>query len=68
MCMHIFPAFSVCGTMFGPGARGHQRRVLNLLEPEIHMIITYHVGVGNQTLVLCNSSQCPYLLSHCSSL
>lgn len=41
--------------MFGPGARKDQKKVLDLLELETKMIIFYHMGFGNPTLVLCKS-------------
>lgn len=42
--------------MFGLGARKDEKRVLDLLELETEMIITYHVSVENPTLVLCRSN------------
>jgi hypothetical protein len=40
--------------------RGHR----NPLELELEMIVSHHVGAGNQIQVLWKSSQCAYLLSH----
>lgn len=34
-----------------PGARGH--KVLDPMELELQTIVSYHVGFGNQTWVLC---------------
>lgn len=39
-----------------PGTLRGQKLVLDPLELELQVIISYHVGTGNQTLVLCKSS------------
>lgn len=35
-----------------------RKRVSELLELESRMLVSYLVGAGEQTLVLCRSSQC----------
>lgn len=40
-----------------------QKRVLDVLELELWMAVSHHVGSGNQTPVLCMSSQHSQLLS-----
>lgn len=32
---------------------------IHSLKPELHMVVSYHVGTGNYTLVLWKSSQSP---------
>lgn len=39
-----------------PGTLRGQKLALDPLELELQVIISYHVGTGNQTLVLCKSS------------
>lgn len=55
MYMRFCLLVSLC-TMFGPGARKDQKRVLDLLELETEIIITNRVSVENPTLVLCKSN------------
>lgn len=38
------------------GAQVNQKRVLDLLDLELQMVVRYHVGSGNQTCVLWNGS------------
>lgn len=40
----------------------------NAMELELQMVVSYHVGSGNQSQVLYKSSQCTKLLTHLSSL
>jgi hypothetical protein len=50
-----------------PDVCGAQERVLDPLKLELQMVISYPVGTGNQTQVLCKSRQCSEPLSHLSS-
>jgi hypothetical protein len=40
------------------GACGGQKRTLDLLDLELLMTVSCHVGARNRTQVLCKSSQC----------
>lgn len=41
-----------------PDAHGGKKRVTNPLELELQMIMSYHVGVVNQTLLFFKSEKC----------
>ena len=45
-----------------PGAWGSQDRALSPLEFQI--VVSHHMGAGNQTQVHCKSNKCSKLLSH----
>jgi hypothetical protein len=48
MCRNILSeCISVYHSM--PGAHGGQKRPLDPLELEAQMVVSYHVGVGNQS-------------------
>lgn len=49
--------FSKC-IEHGSGADRGQERVLDLLDLELRMIVSHHVGAGSQTWVLCRRSKC----------
>lgn len=61
VCMHV------CAHVYSGALRG-QKRVLNPRELEVLTIVSCYVGAGNQTLILCKSSQCSYPLGRPSSL
>jgi hypothetical protein len=47
---------SVCTCVYG-ACRGH-KRASDLLKLEAQVVVSHHVGSGNQTWVLCKSNQC----------
>ena len=49
-----------------PRSQGHQK--VFLLDLELQMVVSQHVGVGNRTQDLCKGSAYPEPLSHLSSL
>ena len=49
-------------------SHGGQKRASDPLKLELQTIVSYHMGAGNQTCVLCKSSQCSSLLSCVSIL
>lgn len=49
-------------------AHGDQKRASDPPELELHMVLSHHVGAGNETLVLWKSRWCSRPLSHLSSL
>ena len=57
MCMSVPP---VCVHVYyiHAGARGGQKRVLDPLEVELQMFVSYHIGSGKQALVLCKNNKC----------
>ena len=46
-----------------PGTHYGQKRVLEPVELRLQMVVSHHVDAGNQSQVLCKSSQCSYPLS-----
>lgn len=42
--------------MHMPGAQGGQKMMSDPLELELLMVVSCHVGAGNQTQVLCKSN------------
>lgn len=48
-------------------ANDHWKNMLGLLEQELPVVVSHHVGSENWTLVLCKNSEWSYLLSHLSS-
>ena len=48
--------------------QGWQKRALDPLELKTQMVVSHHVGAGDQTQVLCKSSKDSYSLSHLSSI
>ena len=40
-----------------PGARGDQKRALDLLEVALQMIVSHHVGAGYGSQLLCQSNK-----------
>lgn len=51
-CLHVY----MC-TMCMSGTRGSRKRVSHLLELELLMVLSHHVGAENRALVLCKSSK-----------
>lgn len=51
------------GTACVPGAHEDQKRA----EVELHMVVSNHMGSGNQTWVFCGSNKCSQWLSRLSS-
>lgn len=45
-------------------AHSVHKRVLDLLQLELWRIVSHHVDVGDKILVLCESSNCFYLLKY----
>jgi hypothetical protein len=54
MCMSVSPTCSVYTTCVAEACRS-QKRVLDSLEMELQLVVSCHLGVGNQTCVLCQS-------------
>jgi hypothetical protein len=48
----------VCVPHVCPVSRGGQKRALDPQELELQMVVSHHVGVGEQTWVLCKSNKC----------
>lgn len=48
----------LCAYHVLPGTCGGQRKVLDPLEMESEMVVSFHVGSGNLAQVLWKSSQC----------
>lgn len=44
VCLHVY----LCTTC-GPGAQGTQKRASDRLKLKLQMVVTHHVGAGNQT-------------------
>ena len=58
--MYVYVGFAcrhACATYAQPGACEGQKRASNLLELEIQIVVSHHVGVGNRTQVIWRSSQ-----------
>lgn len=55
MCMGILPA-AYMHTMSMPSAQG-QKRVWDVLELELQMVLSHHTGAGKQISVFCKSSK-----------
>ena len=47
LCMHVFGLHVCMCTMCMPGAHGGQKRALDLLELQLWMLESHHVGVTN---------------------
>lgn len=56
MCVSVLLAY-ISVHMCVPGACGAQKRVLDALELDLQAVMSQHVGVGNQTLVLRKSKK-----------
>lgn len=54
-CLHV----CVC-TMGMSDAHGGEQRALALLELDLQMVVSCHVGAGNRTWILCEI-RCSYL-------
>lgn len=61
--MRVFLQACVCTTHV-ISVCGDQKRAPDPLEVELYMVLSYHVGAGNQTWAL---SMCSKSLSHLSS-
>ena len=53
-----FACMCVCVPHVCPVSRGGQKRALDPQELELQMVVSHHVGVGEQTWVLCKSNKC----------
>jgi hypothetical protein len=63
MNMDVLPA---CMSVYHGACRG-QNKVSDILELELQMVVSHHVGAEAQTQVLYKSNKCSKLLSHLSS-
>lgn len=58
MCVGVLPVgMSVYRVHGVPRAHKHLKRMLDPLEPELQMVMSYQVGADNPTKVLWNFSQ-----------
>lgn len=65
MCMSDL--LSCISVFHMPGTCEGQKRVSVVLDLELQMVISCHLGAGNWTWVHCKNSKCSYLLAHPSS-
>ena len=52
VCEGVSCLYECVGTMCVPGACGGRRRAMGLLELELRVVVSLHVGAGNPTWVL----------------
>lgn len=52
-----FACMCVCAPRYYTSPK-NQKRVLHPLRLVLHMIVSCHVGAGNQAYFLCKNSQC----------
>lgn len=57
LCMWVICLYVCLYTVCMLSACGGQKRTSDPLEPELQMVVTHHVGAGNQTWDLWKSSQ-----------
>jgi hypothetical protein len=57
MCVSVLSVYMYYSTCM-PGTRRGQKRVLYPLQLELQKFVIFHVGIRNQTQILCKSSQC----------
>jgi hypothetical protein len=57
MCVIVLPACMQSRTMCVPDACGGQKRMPNPLELELQVVVSHHVGAGNQIWVPWNCSK-----------
>lgn len=51
-----------------PGAHRCQKQASDLLELELWLVVSHHVGSGTLTQILCKSNKCYAPLIHLSAL
>ena len=59
LCLWMFWLHVNLYTMWVSDTHGDQKRMLDALELDLHMVVSHHVGAGNWTQVLWKNSKCP---------
>lgn len=56
--VYLFYMYKCLGCVYVHGNTRSQKRVLDLLELELQMVVSHYIGTTNKTQVLCENSKC----------
>ena len=65
VCVCVCMCVCVCAQRYTVDSGGQMMALV--LELNLQMVVSHHVGSGNQIQVLCKSNKCSYPPSHLSS-